>query len=59
MLTALTPTTPEGKDYFPSAVSIWPRASATPRPMKAACSIMHAVMEDAAKRGLVDIDLIG
>ncbi len=60
MLTALTPATQEGKDYFlKRGLELAKSYGYTTANEGRMFGPMHAVMEDAAKRGLVDIDFIG
>jgi len=60
MLTALTPATQEGKDYFlKRGLEMAKSFGYTTANEGRLFGPMHAVMADAAKRGLVDIDLIG
>ena len=60
MLTALTPATQEGKDYFlKRGLEMAKSFGYTTANEGRMFGPMHAVMVDAANRGLVDIDLIG
>lgn len=60
MLVALTPTTQEGKDYFlKRGLELAKSFGYTTANEGRMFGPMHAVMEDAAKRGLLDIDFIG
>jgi len=60
MLTALTPATQEGKDYFlKRGLEMAKSFGYTTANEGRMFGPMHAVMADAARRGLVDIDLIG
>lgn len=60
MLVALTPTTQEGKDYFlKRGLELAKSFGYTTANEGRMFGSMHAVMEDAAKRGLLDIDFIG
>ncbi len=60
MLTALTPATQEGKDYFlKRGLEMAKSYGYTTANEGRMFGPMHAVMADAANRGLVDIDLIG
>ncbi len=60
MLTALTPTTQQGKDYFlKRGLEMAKRYGYTTANEGRMFGPMNAVMEDAAKRGLLDIDFIG
>ena len=60
MLTALTPATLEGKDYFlQRGLELAKSYGYTTANEGRMFGSMHAVMADAAKRGLVDIDFIG
>ena len=60
MLTALTPSTQEAKDYFlKRGLEMAKSFGYTTANEGRMFGPMHAVMEDAAKRGLVDIDFIG
>lgn len=60
MLTALTPATQEGKDYFlKRGLELAKSYGYTTANEGRMFGPMHAVMEDAAKRGLLDIDFIG
>ena len=60
MLTAATPITQEGKDYFlKRGLEMAKSFGYTTANEGRMFGSMHAVMADAAKRGLVDIDLIG
>jgi predicted amidohydrolase YtcJ len=60
MLTALTPGTQEGKDYFlQRGLEMAKSYGYTTTNEGRMFGPMHAVMVDAAKRGLVDIDFIG
>ncbi len=60
MLTALTPATQEGKDYFlKRGLEMAKSFGYTTANEGRMFGPMHAVMADAANRGLVDIDLIG
>jgi predicted amidohydrolase YtcJ len=60
MLTALTPSTQEGKDYFLNrGLEMAKSYGYTTANEGRMFGPMQAVMADAAKRGLVDIDVIG
>jgi predicted amidohydrolase YtcJ len=60
MLTALTPATQEGKDYFlQRGLELAKSYGYTTANEGRMFGSMHAVMADAAKRGLLDIDFIG
>jgi predicted amidohydrolase YtcJ len=60
ILTAVTPVTQEGKDYFlKRGLEMAKSFGYTTANEGRMFGSMHAVMADAAKRGLVDIDLIG
>jgi predicted amidohydrolase YtcJ len=60
MLTALTPATQEGKDYFlKRGLEMAKSFGYTTTNEGRMFGPMHAVMVDAARRGLVDIDFIG
>jgi len=60
MLTALTPATQEGKDYFlQRGLELAKSYGYTTANEGRMFGSMHTVMADAAKRGLLDIDFIG
>ena len=60
MLTAVTPATQEGKDYFlQRGLELAKSYGYTTANEGRMFGPMHAVMVEAAKRGLVDIDFIG
>jgi predicted amidohydrolase YtcJ len=60
MLTAVTPVTQEGKDYFlKRGLEMAKSYGYTTANEGRMFGPMHGVMVDAAKRGLVDIDVIG
>jgi len=60
MLIALTPATQEGKDYFlKRGLQLAKSYGYTTANEGRMFGPMHAVMDDAAKRGLLDIDFIG
>jgi predicted amidohydrolase YtcJ len=60
ILTAVTPVTQEGKDYFlKRGLEMAKSFGYTTANEGRMFGPMHTVMADAAKRGLVDIDLIG
>lgn len=60
MLVALTPTTQEGRDYFlKRGLELAKSFGYTTANEGRMFGSMHAVMEDAARRGLLDIDFIG
>ena len=60
MLTALTPATQEGKDYFlKRGLEMAKSYGYTTANEGRMFGTMHAAMVDAARRGLVDIDFIG
>jgi predicted amidohydrolase YtcJ len=60
MLTALTPATQEGKDYFlKRGLEMAKSFGYTTANEGRMFGPMHAIMVDAANRGLVDIDIIG